>query len=189
MIIAIHGKFRSGKDTLSDLLLQDDKTFVKHAYADKPKQLLAQILNIPVEWFYIEERKNQFLDEWGATVGQLLVRFGTDAMRNHFDNEVWVKSTLARYSASDNWVLSDVRFPNEAIAAQGRGGLLVKIVGDPSGQAKTSTRDPNHISETAMDTWTDWDYVVTNDGTMDDLKRHAGNILRMARNKQLGHWQ
>lgn len=188
MIIGIHGKLRSGKDTTAQLLIEDNPTYERRAFADKVKQIVTCLAGVPLEWAYDEERKNQYLPVWGMTLGAMLQQVGTNALREHFDVDVWVKSTLADYTPAMHLVIPDMRFPNECLAIRERGGILVKITGDPSGQGATSTRDKTHASETALDDWTDWDYRIVNDGTLLDLKKHVGNILRLANNRQLRTW-
>lgn len=179
---------RSGKGTLARLVTEDNPTYTERAFADKLKQLVTLLVGVPLEWAYDEARKNEVLPLWGLTLGQMLQKIGTDLLRNQLDEDVWVKSTLADYTPILNLVVSDMRFPNECRAVRERGGILVKIIGDPSGQRSTSTRDLNHSSETSLDDWTDWDYIVNNNGTLGDLARHAGNILRLATQKTLGFW-
>ena len=48
-------------------------------------------------------------------------------------------------------LVPDVRFANEADPIRARGGLMLRIEGDPLNQRGDGTRDDNHPSETAMD--------------------------------------
>lgn len=188
MLIGIHGKLRSGKDTTAALIIEDNPTYERRAFADKVKQIVTTLAGVPLEWAYDEKYKNEYLPVWGMTLGTMLQKVGTDALRAHFDVDVWVKATLSDYVPTKHIVLPDTRFPNEAQYIRDKGGILVKITGDPSGQGAESTRDKTHASETALDDWTDWDYQILNNGTLLDLKRHVGNILRLAHQRQLRTW-
>jgi hypothetical protein len=94
----------------------------------------------------------------------LLQRVGTDMRESHGEN-IWVRTLLAAAEdASENIVLiNDLRFPNEAEAIKARGGILIKVERHTnSGLFVASDRDPNHPSETALDDWLEWDFVVEN---------------------------
>ena len=59
-----------------------------------------------------------------------------------------------------NWIITDVRFPNEAQAIKDRGGILIRINRDNG----TRAIDVNaHLSETALDDYDGFDYVIDND--------------------------
>lgn len=110
-----------------------------------------------------------------------------------------------------DWILTDMRFPNEAQAIKERGGLLIRIERpwfytlledgrhkfsdkeDESGHvylmaAKYTKEEAEvlyqndysskvHESETALDNYQDWSYVIVNDGTLDDLIDKIREIL------------
>ncbi len=68
------------------------------------------------------------------------------------------------------WIITDMRFPNEAQAVKERGGILLRIRRDTAGILS------NHPSETALDDYTGWDAVINNDGTLEELYQQAINI-------------
>ena len=61
-----------------------------------------------------------------------------------------------------DWIITDVRYKNEAEAIKSLGGILIKV------DRETGYKD-NHISETALDDYQDWDYVIDNNGTLEEL--------------------
>lgn len=72
------------------------------------------------------------------------------------------------------WVITDVRFPNEADAIKERGGIVVRI-----NRFHSVVRDhniPEHPSETALDNYS-FDYVIDNDGSIDDLTEKVRRTL------------
>jgi hypothetical protein len=69
-----------------------------------------------------------------------------------------------------NWVITDMRFPNEALAVKGRGGITIRINKQGVGPAR------NHISETALDDY-DFDYVINNDSSLSDLSKQLTRII------------
>ena len=76
-------------------------------------------------------------------------------------------------------VITDVRFKNEIVVANNlkpENSQLVKIrVVRPGVFAKTGAND---ISEVDLDTYTDWDYVIQNDGTLEDLRLKGLKIIK-----------
>src|ERR1051326_2875992 len=63
-------------------------------------------------------------------VRRFLQRLGTDGVRNHLGDNIWVDSLFRRLesyeepSARTKVVITDVRFPNEADAIRQRGGEI-----------------------------------------------------------------
>ena len=90
---------------------------------------------------------------------QVLQRLGT-GVRAAIDQEFWVKALFNTYS--DNIIIADVRFPNEVEAVKERGGIVFRIERPGAGAG-------NHISETALDDYHGFDYIIDNVGTLEDL--------------------
>ena len=68
------------------------------------------------------------------------------------------------------WIISDVRFRNEAQAIKDRGGILIRTI-------RESDYKSDHPSETSLDNWKEWDYVIDNNGSMEDLQEKVKTIL------------
>ena len=93
---------------------------------------------------------------------EILQFVGTDVIR-FFYPEYHCISLMQSVSLKEKVVISDVRFPNEAEAILSRGGKLVRLV-RLSGVEKRNSNSSRHLSETALDNWKDWDYVLKNNG-------------------------
>jgi hypothetical protein len=63
-------------------------------------------------------------------------------------------------------LISDLGFTNEATAIRSMNGKLIKIMRD--GQQLGT--DPREVE---LDSWTDWDSVIDNNGSLDDLYNKA----------------
>lgn len=175
MIIGIRGKFGSGKDTLAKALLKYFPDAQIKKFAEKLKFITHYMTGVPMEDCYTDEGKRRFLPEWGMTIGEFQQRIGTDAIRCGLHKDAWVISTLAGYDRTKHqWVISDVRFINEAQAILDRGGILIEITRK---SRDTSGRDGSHISETEMDYWTQWDYQFNNDGTLEAVDEFAKRVF------------
>ena len=170
-IIGIAGKAKAGKDTLADYLCWNtDKDYEKVHFADILKEGAKQICQL--DWWAVntQEGKESTIPWLNMTVRELLQKFGT-AIRKEVDPDFWVKALLNRY-IDDDIIIADVRFPNEAKAIKDAGGLLVRINRDGAGAG-------NHISEIALDDYTDWDLVIDNNGTIEDLYKKGKEILNL----------
>lgn len=139
-------------------------------YAYKVKQIASIITGIPIEKFEDREFKKTTLDEnWyisekakngvyynkGMTVRTMLQKIGTDCLRDNLHPNVWINALFADYTDVLNWIITDVRFPNEARAIKARGGVVIRLL-------RGSDSELTHESETALDSYKDWDYTVDN---------------------------
>jgi len=68
-----------------------------------------------------------------------------------------------------------VFFPNEAEAIKKRGGMVIRLEGDPTGVRLRSKRDQNHISETALDNFMHFDVIV--DNSKNDIESLRSKLL------------
>ena len=207
MIISITGKIGSGKDTVAQIIQECTpyhKWEVKK-WAGKLKVIAELITGIPKEKFEDQDFKYTNLPEcWDRqlqsgrykttqpmTVRDLLQLLGTEAMRNGLHENVWVNALMSEYLANTvtvgttefdiqeedqmpNWIITDTRFPNELEAARAKNGIAIKV--HRPGR-KSNEKQAQHASETALDHVTDWDYVISNDGDLSDLRLKVYEIL------------
>jgi hypothetical protein len=187
MIIAISGKFRSGKDTVAKMislkLIAAGYKTRRIAFADSLKEIVEILTgkkrsSIEEKYFsypvldFTEEQKNSFLYKWDMTLGTMLQKLGTDVMRNCFNDCVWINSFLekaTRVPVNEFIMVTDVRFINEIAALKYRGCVCIRVEGDPLKAAENSTRNKIHQSEIELDNY-DFDYVIKNNGTLEDLQ-------------------
>ncbi len=164
VIIGISGKIGSGKSTAARYLIDNmpHLHFEEKFFAYNVKLIASIISGLPMSEMLSQDGKNRELPLYGGiTVGRLQQVIGTNLFRDHFDDMVWVKSLFAPYDpALHNWIVSDVRFKNEADYVKSQGGILVRLEGDPAGVRAKSTRDMNHPSETDLDDYKKFDIIV-----------------------------
>jgi len=123
------------------------------------------------------------------TYREFLQKLGTEAMRDGLHENVWVNALFADYRLwSDgrkdwypNWIITDMRFPNEMEAVVAKGGITIRVVrsfNHKMGSKETGTLDltPLHPSETALDRFI-MHYEIINDGTLEDLVDKVRDIL------------
>lgn len=119
------------------------------------------------------------------TVRQFLQELGTDGLRDGLHPNVWVNALMADYTPvthSDrdpggfvypNWIITDTRFVNEAQAIKKQGGIVIRVE-RPGVKAVNG-----HPSEVGLEGY-DFDYVITNDGTIEDLIPMVKEVLSQA---------
>lgn len=106
-------------------------------------------------------------------------------------DNVWVKGVTEKVAKSfgkgnfrqlplvyPNWIITDMRFPNELKAVKDRGGITIRINRNKwvendnpvIEQVLNTTKDfsKEHPSETALDN-AEFDYVIDNNGSIEDL--------------------
>lgn len=200
-IISISGKIGSGKDTVAAIIMElaNDRQWEVKKWAGKLKEVASLLTGIPKEKFEDQEfKKTNLGSEWNInsnpmTVRDLLQLLGTEAMRNGLHTDTWVNALMSEYKTDNGvdmkaegngdgvvadkfWIITDTRFPNELAAITRHEGIAIKVVRDSGNQIGTT-----HSSETALDHYEDWDYVIDNEGTIDDLRKKIFNMLRKER--------
>ena len=111
------------------------------------------------------------IERFSLTPRLLLQLLGTECGRQIIHPNIWVNSTFIDYKEDCKWIISDVRFPNEAEAIKSKGGILIRI--NRLGFEDTG----NHESEIALDNYYKFDYIVDNNSTIDDLIKKIREIL------------
>jgi hypothetical protein len=86
-----------------------------------------------------------------------------------FDHNFDMNTSVTKYP---KWIISDVKFPDEVQAIKDRRGFVVKVsapITDPTNEAE---------SEKALKDYEDWDWVIQNDGTIEDLVVKVEEMLK-----------
>ncbi len=174
VLIGLSGWARSGKDTIADHLVKNHN-FKKLSFGQKVKDAL-YALNPDYNGKTLQEavdEKGWDIIKEDLYVRGLLQRMGTEVGRNLFGENFWVDQTLNIYFSDvnskqylemyhGNFILSDVRFKNEADAIRGKGGYIWRI-------NRPGVRAPNdHPSEHDLDDY-EFDRIINNDGTLEEL--------------------
>lgn len=192
MIISLSGRIGSGKDTVANIIEQvsPSNNWQIKKFAGKLKDIAELLTGIPKIHFEDQEfKKTSMPPEWNMTYRDFLQRIGTEAMRNGLHENVWVNALFSDYKATTiavgsnefditekdvlpNWLITDTRFPNELEAVKKHNGITIKVIRDSGNTVGTL-----HSSETALDYYTEWDYVIDNNGSIEELKAQIFSIL------------
>lgn len=169
LLIGITGRAGAGKDTFADHLCLN-YGFEAMAFADPLKGAASIMFDVPVHYFYDRDLKEEIIPEWGMSPRHMAQRLGTEAVRNTFGPDFWIKRWLQGYRAmpiSLDVVVTDVRFNNEAQAIRDLGGVIVQI--KRPGESELDTSAMAHASETGIGYFSSHDKIIVNDGTIADL--------------------
>lgn len=179
MIIGISGKAGSGKDTAAKMLevlyANPDISYENFAnrryrnFADIQVIHFADILKETVQVLFgisewetnTQEGKKTTISWIGKTVRELLQGVG-QGLRDAIDPDLWVKALFANTEGWSNYIIADVRYPNELKAIKERDGILLRIDRKGAGAG-------NHSSETALDDYKEWDFHIGNNDSMEEL--------------------
>jgi hypothetical protein len=129
----------------------------------------------------------------------VLQYWGTEVCRKAFHDDIWIAALENKLrNSTDNIVISDCRFPNEIKSIKSAGGMVIRVkrgeepawydaavsfnrgpVRNTSWALSKAELDKYkiHASETAW-VGTDFDAVLTNDGSIDDLFAKVRDLVQ-----------
>ncbi len=173
MIYVISGKARHGKDTVAidikEIYEKKGLKVINLAYGSYIKEYAKKISN----WDGNEETKPR----------ELLQELGTDIIRKQIDHDFFVRrlcEDILVYSYYfDIITISDARFPNELEWPKKKfdNVISIKVIRD-NYDSVLSEKEQKHLTEVALDEYNSYDYVIHNDGTLDDLKDKVNEVVR-----------
>ena len=185
MILGLCGRMRSGKTELAKVCVE--KGFTKLYFALPLKQLCADILDVSIDELNrlkgdntdislqlnddickilseetdipLDVVKETCLGKTISTVREMLQFIGTDLIRQY--NKDWHVNRIREMINPDiNYVIDDVRFPNEKKLIEELGGDCWFII------RPTLDNVSNHESETSLSFNDCWNRIIINDGTL-----------------------
>lgn len=145
--------------------------------------------DIRSRWSFDDPKDNEMAEKryLRKTTPRLMLQLlGTEGVRNVISPNAWVNATMAGYQPVmgiptrpdkyyPNWLISDMRFPNELKAVVDKGGITLRI----ERPMERDENDPRHShpSETALDD-ASFHYILYNDGDLNDLRKKVEDFLR-----------
>lgn len=134
MIIGLCGLAGSGKDTSANFIMEYDNSYQRLSFADAVKDIVALAFGWDRnllqggtqesrEW---REKEDLF---WGVSPRKAMQLIATDCFRNIIRDDFWVKSIEKKIkdNPTQNYVITDVRFPNEVKMIHQNGGEVWQI--------------------------------------------------------------
>lgn len=184
MLIGLHGRAGSGKDTAADFIEKyaKNKTFKKFSFAQPLKDAVKIMFNLTDEHI-IEKKEDPVLNPDGSVKWHLngqalsprliLQWLGTDILRNQIKESFHVDNMRDRIKEAlkdtDIVVITDVRFLNEAEMIKELGGFVIRLE-----RNTTRTIHTGHASEQRIDLV---DHVIDNNGSLEDLEKNLISII------------
>ena len=154
-IIIFSGKQFSGKDTIAKIILERFPSFKRIGIADAIKMLYSKKTGLSFE--EIEKNKSQYrqdlidLGDWGRAQSP----------------DFWLNSILAY---EGDTIVTDIRMKHELDKFRSNGAIAIRVEASEEARSKRGVlSSKNDTTETQLDTVDDWDYIVHNEGTYDEL--------------------
>ena len=191
MIIGIAGKIGSGKDLVGRMIsyIYDNANisyenykntpnteFIhKRHFADSLKMVCSILTDTSYEYFSDRDFKNQSIPwlKGSPSIRKLLQDVGT-CLKEKIDPDLWIKLLFKYTETWDMVIIPDVRFQNEVDAIHNQEGIVIHLIRDD--RFNTPTDIKQHISETELDTITNFDFEINNNGSEKDL---FNNVLKV----------
>jgi hypothetical protein len=185
MLIGVVGLIGSGKDTVSKRL-EEKHGFRRDSFAKSLKDAVSAMFNWDREMLEgngDESRKwREQPDEfWSKKFGKpvtprwVLQHFGTEVMRQHMHDAIWIDSCLSRYDGRPT-VISDTRFQNELKTIKENKGQIILV---KRGELPTREQMQDKGAHKSEWDWMGWnfDHVIDNDGTKEDLYKKVDDLV------------
>jgi hypothetical protein len=202
MIIGLVGFMSSGKGTCADYLVREHG-FLKESFANSVKDSVSVVFGwdrqlLEGDTDYSRGWRERADPWWSNKLGRefsprsALQLMGTEAGRDVFDENIWVYSMFRRMDHSKNYVIADVRFPNEIQKIKEEGGMVIRVKKGPDPIWYLPALDVNtkrdlyvmaenfpqvHYSEWAWIGSEGIDYTINNDGSIEDLENEIEKLL------------
>jgi len=163
-VIQISGKKRHGKDTIASILMDKFPDAILLSFAEPMKQIIATTLGITLT--ELDELKNT-----DHKVRGILQRFGSEAMKAVFGEDVWaelLKRKLLKMPDNALVIITDWRFNCEVIE-----GSLKLRVNRPTLSIDTDA----HRSELELDDYKYFDYILENVAGINELEQLVYHLI------------
>lgn len=163
-LIGITGKARSGKDTIARHMWSNH-VFTRIALADPLKRSAQAAFGLTTNEAYNDEFKEVVIPRWDLSPRQIFQQVG-DLFKAHFGDDFWVKRwqiTYDLFKDTDDIVVPDVRFDNEANMIRSLGGIIIEVRRGPGLVGSTG----DHCSERGLSSLPE--IVIENEGTLAEM--------------------
>lgn len=175
MIIGLYSPApQSGKTTASEYI-QTRYNYERISFASPLKSMLETLLgylDFPNKNAYLYgDCKEVHIPVLDATGRHLMQTLGTEWGRMAVDPNLWVRvlDHRIRNRPQQNFIIDDMRFPNEAHYIRDTGGVIIKIV-------RSYKNAHKHASEGSLDALP-FDFTVDNTTTLTSLYCQLDEIL------------
>ena len=164
-IIVLSGKQFSGKDTVAKILLKEFPSFRRIGLGDSIKLEYSKRTGLSFD--EIEKNKPKYRPD--------LIALGDEGRAK--DPDFWLKFVV---NQDGNIIVPDVRMPREYELFRNNGAFCIRV--EASHEARSKRGEivkSDDMTEVALDEINDWDYVIQNETTYDDLVNNAKQLVTL----------
>ena len=172
LIFVVSGKARAGKDTTCEFIRNYAKLKNLQSTNLQFSSYIKMYAKTIVNWDGNDDTKPR----------TLLQELGTDVIRKNIDELFFVNRIIGDIKVYSYYLdiitISDTRLPIEIDSLKKEFDNVVSInIERPGYESSLNIAEKNHVTETALDNYHNFDYVIINDGTLDELNTKAKKIL------------
>lgn len=163
-IIIFSGKQYSGKDTAAKIMLDVLTDFKRCAMGDIIKLTYCKKAGLSFE--EVENNKSKYRAD--------LITLGNWGREQHPD--YWLNKIIEQ---EGNIIVTDVRVPHEYEIFKASGAITIRV--EASRETRMARGDlvgENDITEVGLDNITDWDFIIDNNSSYENLKLQVENIIQ-----------
>ena len=171
-IYILSGKAKSGKNVVSDIITNyyKDKKCISISYSYYLKDYIKRITN----WNGDEETKPR----------ELLQQIGIELIKNKINDKLFINRLIEDVEVFsyfyDIIVVTDARLVDEIeIPKQKLENVITIRINRENIDNNLTDNQKNHITETALDNYNNFDYIVDNNKTYEDLEKEIIKILEV----------
>ncbi len=169
-LLGFSGPAGSGKDTCGNLLC-DRHNFIRLSFAAPIYQALRAM---GFGWPKTQDEKERIIPWLGRSWRDMAQTLGTEWGREKVHPDLWIMLALNSMVNDLRYVITDVRFENEARAIREHGGQVVHLRGRKHPMAAGTAQ---HASEKLVAV-EPGDIVLDNSGSIFDLNAAINDIVR-----------
>lgn len=171
-IFIVSGKANSGKDTTCELI----NNFIK----------LKELISVNLQFSSYIKMYAKVISGWNGEEDtkprSLLQEIGTSVIRDKIDNEFFIKRIIGDIKVysyyCDAITISDARLPEEIGSIYENFDNVIRInIERPNFDNNLNSKEKKHRTEIGLDGYNNYDYVIVNDGTLEDLNKKIEKLV------------
>lgn len=172
IIFVVAGKANSGKDTTCELI----NNYV----------MLKNLKSVNLQFSSYIKMYAKKISGWNGNEDtkprSLLQELGTEVIRNKIDNNFFIKRIIGDITVysyyCDVITISDARLPEELDGIKNSFKNVFKVrIERPNFENSLNSNERKHITEVGLDNYSDYDFIIVNDGTIEDLNKKVINMI------------
>lgn len=189
--LAISGKMGSGKTTLAKMMVEkfhvSESSGKAYSFASKIKEVAKDVYGMGGKDRILLQTLGDNMRQVVGSDGVKRENVWIDYLVKQMNQDMAVVKSLNQQPINILQVIDDLRYKNEYDMLKENGFMTVRIWADEATRIRRMNVDANelkrgalHKSETELDSKFHWDFVVDNNGTLEDLANCMGEIFEIA---------